>query len=377
MHNKKILHICNGFSYKIFYNLLFIKLANSGFSQLVFSPIRKYLKKVPFKTHIKIKIHYSELINVFDRIFFLKKKAKLYKNIISSINLNNLKLSHAHTLFSDGVLALELKKTNKIKYIVTVRNTDIYVFFKYFFIYRKIGIEILEEAEKIIFISPSYKNILFNKYIPKNIHSRLKNKASVITNGLDDYWLLNKAETHKKEKNVLNLIYVGDFTNNKNVKSIIEVVNKLNDEGHRIILNLVGGGGYNSKSTLKLIERSDKSTIRFHGRVNEKKQLLKHYRNSDIFIMPSYHETFGIVYLEAMSQGLPIIYSKNQGIDGCFDDSFPGISVDPKDLYNIKESIINIAKNIEFYSKNSLIQVDSFSWDIISKKFIKIYNKIN
>lgn len=40
--------------------------------------------------------------------------------------------------------------------------------------------------------------------------------------------------------------------------------------------------------------------------------------------MPSHKETFGLVYAEAMSQGLPIIYTKNQGFDGQFPDGYVG-----------------------------------------------------
>jgi glycosyltransferase involved in cell wall biosynthesis len=58
-----------------------------------------------------------------------------------------------------------------------------------------------------------------------------------------------------------------------------------------------------------------------------KEKLLNNYRNSDIFIMPSYNETFGLVYIEAMSQGLPIIYTQNEGVDGYFKEGSVGYSV--------------------------------------------------
>ena len=90
--------------------------------------------------------------------------------------------------------------------------------------------------------------------------------------------------------------------------------------------------------------------------------------------MPSFKETFGIVYLEAMSQGLPIIYSQNQGIDGYFKDRAPGYSVDPYSINDIKSKILLAFDNYEELSSNAFYQVDNFSWKDISKKYNELYS---
>ena len=95
----------------------------------------------------------------------------------------------------------------------------------------------------------------------------------------------------------------------------------------------------------------------------------------DIFIMPSFHETFGLVYLEAMTQGLPIIYTKGQGVDGYFKENSPGYSVNPYSIDDIKNKIILTIENIQQLSANSLKHVGNFSWDIISNKYAELYKK--
>ena len=55
--------------------------------------------------------------------------------------------------------------------------------------------------------------------------------------------------------------------------------------------------------------------------------------------MPSFPETFGLVYVEAMSQGLPIIYTKGQGIDGYFEDGKVGYPVNTKDSNDIVKKL--------------------------------------
>jgi len=58
------------------------------------------------------------------------------------------------------------------------------------------------------------------------------------------------------------------------------------------------------------------------------------YRH-DIYVMPSFFETFGRVYFEVMAMGIPIICAKNSGIYGIFKDGEEGLSVDHRDLESI------------------------------------------
>ena len=372
-----ILHICNSYAYNSLYSCLTLKLSQLNIKQLVFAPIRKNLSidKSLFENS-KIDIYCSKPLTILDRLFFYKKRNKLLKNIIDNIPLDNITLIHAHTLFSDGALALELKKAFNIKYIVTIRNTDINLFFKYLIFYREIGIQILKGAKKIIFISPAYVEILFSKYIPKNLHDELMAKVEIIPNGIHDFWLHNKLSEHKKRRQISRLIYVGDFTPNKNILSIIKVVEQINREQFNISLTLIGGGGIGSRHVSNAIKKNNSGIINYVGRIYNKAELLEYYRNSDLLVMPSFHETFGLVYLEAMSQGLPIIFSKGQGIDGYFKDFLPGYPVNPNNAEDIKTNVIKALNNIEELSINSLRLIDNFSWDLIAQIYLTLYSKI-
>ena len=100
------------------------------------------------------------------------------------------------------------------------------------------------------------------------------------------------------------------------------------------------------------------------------------YRKSDIFIMPSRYESFGLVYGEAMSQGVPVIYTKGQGIDGYFKEGEVGYSVNPKDISDIVKKIEMIIHNYNKISKNCYSLVDNFSWEKITKTYHSIYMSI-
>jgi len=107
-----------------------------------------------------------------------------------------------------------------------------------------------------------------------------------------------------------------------------------------------------------------------------KEELINIYRNNDIFIMPSIHETFGLVYAEAMSQGLPIIYTKGQGFDGQFLEGIVGYHVNCKDPKDIYKRIKDILKNYESISNNCIKKANKFNWGKISDQYHNIYLKM-
>lgn len=108
----------------------------------------------------------------------------------------------------------------------------------------------------------------------------------------------------------------------------------------------------------------------------KKEDLINYYRNADIFVMPSKHETFGLVYAEAMSQGLPVIYTKGQGFDGQFEEGEIGFSVAYDSPKEIADRIVDILNNYVNISYRCLLNIDRFKWDEIAKKYYEIYKAI-
>ena len=89
--------------------------------------------------------------------------------------------------------------------------------------------------------------------------------------------------------------------------------------------------------------------------------------------MPSKYETFGLVYPEAMSRGLPIVYTKNQGFDKYFDDGEVGFPINYSSIEDGAEAIIKILKNYNYMSNKCIENSRLFSWRKIADKYIIIY----
>ena len=95
-----------------------------------------------------------------------------------------------------------------------------------------------------------------------------------------------------------------------------------------------------------------------------------------MFILPSFKETFGLVYAEAMSQGLPIIYSAGQGFDQQFKDGVVGYPVNNNDPQDIAVKIKEVINNYSEISKACVTKVYKFDWDKVSDNYIKVYQEI-
>lgn len=371
----KVLHLCSAYIQSNLYRELTEVLDKKGISQVVYIPIKRkqdYNKKILKDTRDTAFI-YSKIFNDFDRFLYYRKINKLLADIKTKINLDLINIMHAHTLFSMGGIALKLKREKNIEYIVAIRNTDINLFFKYIFYLRGIGIQIMKESKKIIFLSPAYRDYILEKIIPGNLQDTIMKKSMVVPNGINPFFLKNKYSRPKLgDKKNIKLIYVGEFTKNKNIDISIKVARELKGLGYNISFFIVGDRG-NNEYNIKKLARINKDIVEICERIKERKKLLNIYRKSNIFIMPSQNETFGLVYGEAMSQGLPVIYSKGQGIDGYFTDGTVGYSVNPKDINGIVKKIEMILGNYNNISKNCYDLVEKFSWERIAQTYNHIY----
>ena len=219
------------------------------------------------------------------------------------------------------------------------------------------------------------KQTIFEKYIAKENRQLLANKFMSVPNGIDDFWHKNKPGVKKLNMPNLRLLFVGEFLRNKNIENIINASIILRKKNIKVNLTLVGNYGTNAKKIRTITSKY--KFIKIINRVNSRKELQEIYQANDIFVMPSFRETFGLVYAEALSNGLPVVCSKNQGIDGYFDDGHVGLSVNPKFPEDIARKILDIIKSYEIISRNCIISYSLFSWERIAETYYNIYKNVN
>lgn len=367
----KILHINCNYTGNQLHKLMVEKLDNLGYDNKVYAATAE---KDKAEKEYNANAVVSLCLNRFDRFWFGHKQRKIIRDMTSKIDVSDFDCIHAYTLFTDGNAARKLSKKHNIPYVVAVRNTDVNSFFKILVHLRGLGVKIMRDAEAVFFLSESYRKTVFDKYIPKKYHSELLLKTRIIPNGIDDFWLDNAFEEIKsiKKNEPVKLMFAGRLDKNKNIPTVQGAMKILRSKGIETTLTVVAGKIEN-KAELALIKRDDYTK---HIPGLDKGGLIQEYRKHDIFVMPSFTESFGLVYVEAMSQGLPVLYSAKQGFDGQFPDGEVGYSVDPHSPESVAEGILKIIEDYSSISSRVPSKARKFRWSGIIKEYSNIYEKM-
>ena len=279
----------------------------------------------------QLEVYDFPILDAADRLFFFRKINKCFnalntrRDIIDDVNC-----IHAHTLFSDGAVAHRMWKAHGIPYIASIRNTDINTFYRLKPYLKPYADRILYNASSIICLSPSYKEQILSK-VSSKIRSEVEKKTVIVPNGINKYWFDNTCGKRTcTEDGTIRLVTAGQVSKNKNQSTIAKACEILISKGYKVEYHIAGkieDAGY-----FALFK--DKDFVKYHGSLS-KEELCALYRQCDIFVLASRYETFGLVYAEAMTQGLPIIYTRGQGFDGQFPDGKVGFAVPCDDIQNI------------------------------------------
>lgn len=383
-----ILHIANSYGGTEVYTNLIKSLDDLGIKQTVFVPLNPKNKNRVGSHLVSFKVKgssiiYSTSLKSYHKYFYNSKINKIKKEIEKNIDLTSVDLIHAGLFCSDGAVAYELYSQYKIPYIVAVRNTDVNTYYKKLFWKRTYFHAILEKAKNIVFLSPRYK-ITFLDNIKNKVNNKtaleLVEKSVVIPNGVDPFYLKNRSTIERRINFPIRIIFAGAFNKGKNILEVIYALDVLINKGLNINFTIIGKGlkfrKQDSTYTTKIYElASEREWIEVLD-YKPKEELRQIFNKSDIFVMPSIPETFGLVYVEALSQGLPIIYAKGQGFDGYYSNIGIGFGVNARDYNDIANKIEQIIDNYDQISSNiSKLDLEKdFDWGNIAERYLELYN---
>ncbi len=148
------------------------------------------------------------------------------------------------------------------------------------------------------------------------------------------------------EEDRLLTVFRLDSWKRKNIIRVIQAIEKLSIHRKNLFLDIYGGGSAKTLMALNNIIKNSRlgDRVKLCGIVKSDHlaELMKKYA---AFVLPSLRESYGIVYAESLISGVPVLYSKEWGIDGYFDEKSIGYACDPS-------SVVDIAKGIEFLLKH-------------------------
>jgi glycosyltransferase involved in cell wall biosynthesis len=202
-------------------------------------------------------------------------------------------------------------------------------------------------------------------------------KIQIISNGIDLQFIQTITPYEKKDQ-CPTIFFLGYLTKGKGVENLIKAVHLVKKEKENIKLYIGGVGPYETILN-ELVGKLDlQENVTFLGFLNEEKKFT-YMKAFDIFVLPSYWESFPMVLLEAMACGKPIITTDVGGNPYAVTDKVNGFLVQPDSPQDIAEHLVYLINNQDLLKKmgqESKKRSLDFDWEIIARQTRECYKGI-
>lgn len=232
---------------------------------------------------------------------------------------------HCHTAFPDGQAGVMLARDFGTPVITVIHGGDFLNPRNLRSSRRQALAKVLKASDKVVTVSSQLAKIGVS-VIGEPSH------FVTIANGVDPNELFTGASIERQaypDKTIL--LSVGNLKETKGFDYSIKALARLLPYYPQLLL-LIGGDGPEAARLKILAEKEGVARqVKFLGRLSHTK-VMEYMSFADVFLLPSWREGFGIVYVEAMAHGKPIVACQGQGISDIIDNWQNGVLVKPKDL---------------------------------------------
>ena len=330
--------------------------------------------KIPFKLDSKVKVTYL-LNTVSNRQEFI----------------DNLKSFHLIKTLKEGIKSIYIllnKNSKIIKYLI---NSDAkiiistrYEFSKLLNKYgRKDTLKISEQhvydiSDKYIEKLNKLKNIDYLMPVSKNLLDEYKGKVHIKMQYIPLALNYYPKDNELSQVNNKNLIAIGRLDKVKGFADLITIMDILVDKDSEIKLNIFGDGSEKESLQELIKEKNLEKNIKLWG--FKKYTFIKDYlKNSSLYLMTSFEESFGLVVIEAMSYGIPCIaFDSAKGVlDVINEDN--GYLISNRDIELYTKTILEYfelsSKDRKKISTEARLTATKYSFDNVQKEWLKFINE--
>ena len=272
---------------------------------------------------------------------------------------------HAHMLPRDGHAGLLLARALGVPVALTVHGTDI---FHYFIPGKepwKRNIRIAQDVDALMAVS----NLLMSRVAPYRGEGRL---SRVVQNGVD-LSLVPNGEKRKPR----SVISVGTLKARKCMDRTLEAFARLADEYPDATLTIVGIGEMEEQLRARIGQLGLQSRVTLTGGLPHE-EVLRRMAQSDLFVLLSWGEGYGIVYIEAMAAGCIAVGAKDEGIADTITDGENGFLVPAGDIDETERVMRQVFAHPEAYEalrQKGMQSAHELTWARNAEKTAEVYRE--
>lgn len=297
-----------------------------------------------------------------------------FKAVEKAINKNNIKfdLVHSHFIWSSGYVGAKLKEKYGVPFIVTAHGYDVYDLPFRDEEWREKIEYVLNTADCVITVSNSNLECIEKL----NVETPVK----VLPNGFrNDLFYPRDSNECKKTLNLpfdkKIILTVGNLVEIKGHKYLIEAMQKIVKRRKDVLCIIVGGGELKGKLERQIRKAGLKDHVKLvGGRPHDEVPIWMNACN--LFVLPSLRESFGVVQIEAMACGKPVVATYNGGSEEIITSEDYGLLCEPANPDELAEKIL-IALDKEWDGDKIRGYAEQFRWENITEEMLKIYKKFD
>ncbi len=290
-----------------------------------------------------------------------------------SKNAKDLDIVHIHGLFTMAIAGAYISKKYKIPRILTYHTpADDYIDYvtkkpalkkTLMKVYNSWEKKLLNSCNLVTAPSESIRQRLIDKGV---------NEVMLLSNGINTDFFKFTDPAQFKEKHGINegkvIGFCGRFGYEKHLEDLIGIADRFNGE------ILIAGKGPATRYYKKIAK--GKKNVKFMGFLSQK-ELLGFYSSLDLFIFPSIAETQGLVALESMACGVPVIGANALALKDTINDGKTGFLYQHGNTDELLEKIDKAYDRRDEFSKNCLEYVKEHSIDKTIEKLLRIYERLS
>lgn len=319
--------------------------------------------------NVKIVRVNSPLGAINKKLFFTLAQKSFIRGMKGVIKkYGDFDIIHSHFLDNAYIVSKGMEKIKSKAKIVATEHTDIRRIsggWKKSFLNEVVG-RAYGGADLFITVSRSLNKIISDNYGFDSI---------VINNVVDTkiFGYSNKTDTCEGDKTVF--CSVGNLTQNKRMGLLIESFSKAFDNNNKYELYICGSGPEKERLENEIIGLGCEKTVHMLGKVS-REMIAEVFKKTDIFVLLSQRETFGVAFIEAMAAGIPVISTRSGGPEEFITDDVGNLTGDDKE--EIISAMRTMAKNRKAYDREKISKyaTDRFSPEAIAKSLTEAYKSI-
>jgi glycosyltransferase involved in cell wall biosynthesis len=220
--------------------------------------------------------------------------------------------------------------------------------------------------------------VVCSTYMEQLVARKTSAHIFVIPNGVDDHLFHGPIPTLEDNIKHPSILFLGRLEKIKGIEVLIMAIPEIRKSIPDLQVYLAGEG-HEKKSIEKLIQKLNiENSVTLLGNISGAKKFA-YLKNTDLFVAPSYQETFGLSVLEAMEYGKAIVASNTGNMPYFIKDGIEGLLCEPGDCLELAKKCIYILLNQEFarnIGAKAMLKAEEYTWNNTADLIYQAYKKI-